>query len=104
MNLLTRTRRPRPAARRRRAAGLAVESIEKRLAPSPTLPLPPPHVSGLVAHVQPPDPCAAGGGAGKVRLSPSFEPPDPCARLAPSFQPPDPCARLAPNFFPPQPI
>jgi hypothetical protein len=75
MNLTTWTRRPRPAARRRRAAGLAVESIEKRLVPSPTLPLPPPHVPITVAKFTPPDPCAP--------LSPSFTPPDPCARLAP---------------------
>jgi hypothetical protein len=77
MNLMTWTRRPRPAARRRRAAGLAVESIEKRLAPSPTLPLPPPHVLIVATKFTPPDPC--------VRLSPSFTPPDPCARLAPGL-------------------
>jgi hypothetical protein len=75
MILMTWTRRNRPARRRPRAARLSVESIEKRLAPSPTLPLPPPHVPNTVAKFTPPDPCA--------RLSPSFAPPDPCARLAP---------------------
>jgi hypothetical protein len=83
MNLKTWTRRPRPAARRRRATGLAVESIEKRLAPSPTLPLPPPYAPSTVAQFTPPDPCA--------RSSFSFIPPDPCARPVPGFQPPDPC-------------
>jgi hypothetical protein len=90
MNLMTWTRRPRPAARRRRAAGLAVESIEKRLAPSPTLPLPP-HVPSTVANFAPPDLCA--------RLSPSFTPPDPCARPAPSFERPE-----TGLDFPPDPI
>jgi hypothetical protein len=75
MNLLTWTRRLRRSTRRRRSTGLAVESIEKRLAPSPTIPLPPPQVSSMVEHglphqfapvigravpagrEQPPDPC-----------------------------------------------
>ena len=78
MNLITWTRRPRPATRGRRATGLAVESIEKRLAPSPTLPLPPPHVMSTVA---------------------KFTPPDPCARLAFSFQRPE-----TGLDFPPDPI
>jgi hypothetical protein len=83
MNVMTWARRLRRAARPRRSTGLAVESIEPRLAPSPTLPLPPPHVSGVSADFAPPDPCARPAG--------SFEPPDPCARPAGSFEPPDPC-------------
>jgi hypothetical protein len=38
-----------PAMRRRRSVGLAVEVIEKRLALSPTLPLPPPHSASAAA-------------------------------------------------------
>jgi hypothetical protein len=91
MNLMTWTHRPRPDARRRRGAGLAVESIETRLAPSPTLPLPPAHVPSTVASFTPPDPCA--------QLSASFIPPDPCAQPARSFERPE--VRLD---FPPDPI
>jgi hypothetical protein len=82
MNAMTWVRQLRRAARPRRGAGLAVESIEPRLAPSPTLPLPPPHVPGLAANFEPPDPCA--------RPAPSVTPPDPCARLAPGYEPPNP--------------
>jgi hypothetical protein len=83
MTVMNWVRQLRRAARPRRRASLAVESIERRLAPSPTLPLPPPHVPSVAVN---------------------FEPPDPCARLAPSVEPPDPCAQLAPTFFPPKPI
>jgi len=65
----TLVRRLQRAPRPRRCSRLAVEAIEKRLAPSPTLPLPPPHDPGLVA---------------------SFTPPGPCAKPAASFYPPDP--------------
>ncbi len=70
MNLVTLTRRPRRTARRRRSTNLAVESIEKRLAPSPTLPLPPTHVPSTAASLAPPEPCAM--------PAPSFAPPEPC--------------------------
>jgi hypothetical protein len=43
MNLMNLTRRHRPTTRRQRFASLAVEAMEERLTPSPTLPLPPPH-------------------------------------------------------------
>jgi hypothetical protein len=89
MNLMTWTRRTRPATRRRRAARVSVELIEERVAPSPTLPLPPPHVLSTVATFAPPDPCA--------RLSPSFQPPDPCVRLAPSIKLPDARLDLLPD-------
>lgn len=70
MNVIALARRFRRAARPRRSAGLALESIEQRLAPSPTLPLPPPHVPTSVALFQPPDPCAA--------QATHLEPPNPC--------------------------
>jgi hypothetical protein len=70
MNVMTRVRRFRRAERPRRWAGLALEAIEHRLAPSPILPLPPPHVPGHVA---------------------SFQPPDPCDKTAAQFVPPAPC-------------
>jgi hypothetical protein len=67
--------RPRQDRRRSRRSELAIESMEERLAPSQTLPLPPLHVAILfetsvpqvspstvgntfvAAHYQPPDPC-----------------------------------------------
>ena len=83
MTVMNWVRRLPRAARPRRCTGLAVEPIEPRLAPSPTLPLPPPHVPGLAANFEPPDPCA--------RPALSVTPLDPCARLAPGYEPPDPC-------------
>jgi hypothetical protein len=56
MNAMSRARRLGQTARRPRLTDLAVESIEQRLAPSPTLPLPPPYVSTHVAVFTPPDP------------------------------------------------
>ena len=53
MNLTTLAHRLWPTARRRRSTGLAVESIERRLALSLTLPLPPPHVPSMVAAAVP---------------------------------------------------
>jgi hypothetical protein len=70
MNMIALVRRPRRAPRPRRCSGLAVEAIERRLAPSPTLPLPPPHAPGVVVNFLPPDPCA--------KSATSFLPPDPC--------------------------
>jgi hypothetical protein len=70
MNLLIRARRLGQTARRPRSTGLAVESIEKRLAPAPILPLPPPVVATHGAVVEPPDPCA--------RQATVYTPPDPC--------------------------
>jgi hypothetical protein len=70
MNLMTRARQFRRAERPRRWSSLACEAIEQRLAPSPTLPLPPPHVPSQVALFEPPDPCA--------KAATNFETPDPC--------------------------
>jgi hypothetical protein len=73
----------RQSKRRRRSTELFVESIEMRLAPSPTLPLPPPHVASLVAEGLPQGfPSASGGMIAAVH----DQPPDPCRD-----QPPDPC-------------
>ncbi len=82
MNSINRVRRHRPSARRQWSTRLAVESIEPRLAPSLVLPIlpgqgpgaveitrasgkqqhspwqaDPPGSVGIVAHVEPPDPC-----------------------------------------------
>jgi hypothetical protein len=55
-----------PTARRRRGAALALEPMEGRLAPSPTLAVPPPPVAGVVANFPlkpsyPTNPCTSGG-------------------------------------------
>ena len=97
MNLVT-------LARRRRSTSLAVESIEERLAPSPTLPLPPPHIDpSMVASLTPPEPCVQTVREAATKLAPTFAPPEPCAKLASTFVPPEPCAKLAPSFEPPEP-
>jgi hypothetical protein len=69
MNVITWVRRLRRTPRPRRCCGLAVEAIERRLAPAPTHPLPPPHAAGLVASLTPPEPCA--------KPTTSFYPPEP---------------------------
>jgi hypothetical protein len=72
--------------RRQRAVSFLVEHVEPRLAPSPTLPLPPPHV---------PTPIFVGAAlnyptvGGNSVLSVHYQPPDPCVTT--HFQPPDPC-------------
>lgn len=71
MNLLTWACPPRLAARPRRRAGPVLESVEQRLAPSPTLPLPPPHLASPIAEFYPPDP---------IIRETLFLPPDPCVR------------------------
>ncbi len=69
----------RPVTRRRPA----LELMEDRLAPSPTLPLPPPGPVTAVASFHPPDPCLSRGM--------SLHPPEPCIGQVPSQEPPDPC-------------
>jgi hypothetical protein len=64
MNLLNPFGRLGPTVRPRRLACLAIEVMEGRLALSPTLPLPPPHVPSVVANFPsgpcfPSDPCAS---------------------------------------------
>jgi hypothetical protein len=78
MTFLTWARKHRRNRRRPRPTELAIESIERRLAPSPTLPLPPPHVPSEVAGFEPPDPCA--------KPATTFAPPEPCFDA-----PPEPC-------------
>ena len=52
---------------------LAVESIEERLAPSPTLPLPPPHIDpSMVASLTPPEPCVQTVREAATKPSPTF--------------------------------
>jgi hypothetical protein len=75
-------REPRASTKPGRSIQLRVELVEERLAPSPTLPLPPPLVSSQAAHFQPPDPCTPSGA--------QLQPPDPCGP-ATHYQPPDPC-------------
>jgi hypothetical protein len=75
MNLLNPPRQLEQTSRRRRSAGLLVESIEGRLMPSPTLPLPPPHVPSLVAPGLSQGLPRTPGGSGIVA---DFLTPDPC--------------------------
>jgi hypothetical protein len=51
MNTIPLARRHPRTARRRRWAGLTVEAVEHRLAPSPTMPLPPPVVASVVVNI-----------------------------------------------------
>ena len=73
MNLTTSAHRLRRPTRRRRPTGLAVESIERRLAPSPTLALPPPHVPNMVAAASP-----LASPSVYTFVAAREEPPDPC--------------------------
>jgi hypothetical protein len=76
MNAISITRRHARTTRRRRSAELNVAVTEDRLAPSPTLPLPPPHVAGVVAQF-PSGPCSQhdpGVGASVVQ---GYHPPVP---------------------------
>jgi hypothetical protein len=83
MKLMTLAFRRRRTRRRPRSRELVVESIEKRLAPSPTLPLPPPQAPSLVADALPQESTTANGIA---PVAAHDQPPDPCRD-----QPPDPC-------------
>ncbi|MFI5457669.1 MAG: hypothetical protein ACHRXM_19685 [Isosphaerales bacterium] len=74
MNLTSLAHRLRRTKRRRRSIGLAVESIERRLAPSPALPVPPPHVPSMVAAALPHEAPAGNG----TTIAAAHEPPDPC--------------------------
>jgi hypothetical protein len=72
-----------PTARRRRGAALALEAMEERLAPSPTLAIPPPPAAGVVANFPhnpsiSTDPCTGGGAVSQFPHNPDF-PTDPCA-------------------------
>jgi hypothetical protein len=83
MPLTTWADQVRQTKRRRWSTALLVESIEMRLAPSPTLPLPPPHDASLVAEGLPQGFPSANGG---MIAAGHDQPPDPC-----HDQPPDPC-------------
>jgi hypothetical protein len=66
MNAISLVRAPTRTLRRRRGAALALEAMEDRLAPSPTMPLPPPLIAGVVVNFPhnpsiPTDPCTGGG-------------------------------------------
>jgi hypothetical protein len=56
MNAIFLARRHAHTVRRQRWAGLTVEAVEQRLAPSPTMHLPPPIVASVVVNI-PTDPC-----------------------------------------------
>jgi hypothetical protein len=75
MTLMTWACRQRQTTQQRRSTILAVESMEMRLVPSPTLPLPPPHVASLVATGLPHGSPSAGGG---IVAAGHDQPPDPC--------------------------
>ena len=49
MNAISLIRELAQTNRRRRWAGLVLEAMEERLAPSPTWPMPPPQVASIVA-------------------------------------------------------
>jgi hypothetical protein len=83
MSLTMLTQRLRPTTRPRRSIALAFESIEKRLAPSPTLPLPPPHLSSMLVQTIPHQSPTVNG---LTTIVVNHEPPHPCHE-----QPPDPC-------------
>src|SRR5262249_33614649 len=83
-----------------RYAGLAIEALEKHLALSPTLPLPPPHVPSPALDFlpsPPPTPAPAMGALARAgSVVTIMEPPDPCSTVGPRFAPPDPCFSLGP--------
>jgi hypothetical protein len=90
---ITRGRRLPRAKGRVRRARLAIEGLDRRVAPSPTLPLPPPSPVVAVFALHPPQPC--------ISEELNFHPPDPCLSQGPSFEPPDPCIAQGPSFHPP---
>ncbi|MGO9470483.1 MAG: hypothetical protein ACLQIB_06265 [Isosphaeraceae bacterium] len=94
MTMRLNRRSPR-ADRQVHRCALTVEALEKHLALSPTLPLPPPGpVVALVAY-HPPQPCISQGL--------SFHPPNPCISQGPSLEPPDPCISQGLASHPPSP-
>ncbi len=73
MNLTTLQHRLWRTTRRRRSTGLAVESIEKRLALSTALPLQPPHVPSVLEAASP-----LASPSVHTLVAAREEPPDPC--------------------------
>jgi len=95
MITITLTRRSPRAERRIRRTALTVEALEKHLALSPTLPLPPPGPVDAAVTFHPPQPCVSQGL--------SFHPPNPCISQGLRFEPPDPCISQGPSYHPPSP-
>jgi hypothetical protein len=101
MNLIQLAPRIQRSARRKRRACLAVESMENRLALSPTVPLPPPHVASVLANI-PSGPCYPSGSL--MSHGPSAFPTGPCTGQGPSAIPTGPCTGQGLTGYPQGPV